>query len=63
VDNRDLIAPGSADELAVRDATDYTIRLLVELVSVGRSEPVSMAEADYALWVVDRKAGVCPTSR
>ena len=57
VDNRDLIAPGSADEIAIREVTDYVIVRLTELVNAGRTEPVSMVEVDYALWVAGRKAG------
>jgi hypothetical protein len=56
VDTGTLIAPGSVEEIALRSSTNEVCLLLVDAINELRSDPITMIEVDFAMWMGGRQA-------
>jgi hypothetical protein len=56
VDTRTLIAPGSVEEIVLRSSTNEVCLLLVDAINERRSDPITMIEVDFAMWMGGRRA-------
>lgn len=54
IENQHLLVAGSEAELALRDATEFTVERLLEEVNARIDTPVTMVGLDHALWSAGR---------